>query len=91
MRHDGRELSGLVKSRTEDTRDLLDERLGSEEGIVALGELLDELLVFVQLLEVISVHAGEVVGVSLIAMLLISEHAHLHVGLGDVLQSENKH
>ncbi|GMT00836.1 hypothetical protein PENTCL1PPCAC_23010, partial [Pristionchus entomophagus] len=88
MRDDGRELSGLVESRTENTRDLLDERLGSEEGIVALGELLDELLVLVQLLEVVSVHAGKAAGIGLVTMLLISEHADLHLGLGDVLQSD---
>lgn len=31
------ELSGLVETGAQETRDLLDERLGSEEGVVALG------------------------------------------------------
>ncbi|GMT29538.1 hypothetical protein PFISCL1PPCAC_20835, partial [Pristionchus fissidentatus] len=88
VRDDGRELSGLVETRTEDTGDLLDERLGSEERIVTLGELLDELLVLVELLQVISVHAGDAGGVGLIAMLLVSKNTDLHVRLGDVLQSD---
>ncbi|GMR53969.1 hypothetical protein PMAYCL1PPCAC_24164, partial [Pristionchus mayeri] len=85
---DGRELAGLVETGTEDTGNLLDERLGSEECVVALRQLLDQLLLLVQLLEVIGVHAGEAARVSLVAVLLISEHAHLHVRLGDVLQSD---
>ena len=38
----------LGETGAEQTRDLLDERLGREEGVVLLGELLDELLVLVQ-------------------------------------------
>lgn len=33
----GGELAGLVQSRTEDTRDLLDQRLRGQEGVVLLG------------------------------------------------------
>jgi hypothetical protein len=44
----GRELAGLGQTGTEQTRDLLDQSLGSEERVVLLGELLDELLVLVE-------------------------------------------
>jgi hypothetical protein len=52
----GGELSGLGKTGSEQSRDLLDEGLGSEEGVVLLGELLDELLVLVELLQVVNGH-----------------------------------
>ena len=46
---DGRgELARLGETGAEQTGDLLDERLGGKEGVVALGELLDELLVLVE-------------------------------------------
>ena len=38
----------LGKTGAKQTRNLLDQSLGSQEGIVLLGKLLDELLVFVQ-------------------------------------------
>lgn len=86
----GRELSGLVKSWTEDTWDLLDQGLGGDKSIVALGELLDKLLVLVQLLQVISAHRWDVSGGSLVNVVLVSEHAHLHGWTWDVLQSEKQ-
>ena len=46
----------LGKTGTEQSRDLLDEGLGGEEGLVLLSELLDELLVLVELLQVIDGH-----------------------------------
>lgn len=33
----GGEFASLVQPRTQDTRDLLDQRLGSQEGVVLLG------------------------------------------------------
>jgi hypothetical protein len=41
-------LHTLGKTRSKETRNLLDERLRGEEGVVLLGQLLDELLVFVK-------------------------------------------
>jgi len=38
----------LGKTGSEQTRDLLDQSLGSQESVVLLGELLDELLVLVE-------------------------------------------
>jgi len=52
----GGELAGLGQAGTEETRNLLDERLGRQESIILLGELLDKLLVLVELLQVIGGH-----------------------------------
>jgi hypothetical protein len=38
----------LGETGSEQTRDLLDQSLGSQESVVLLGELLDELLVLVE-------------------------------------------
>ena len=43
----------LRKTRTQKTWDLLDKSVGSDESIVLAGELLDELLVLVELLQVV--------------------------------------
>lgn len=51
-----------------------------------LTQLLDKLLVLVQLLEVISRHAGNVVLLSLVNVHLVTKDTDLHVGLWDVLQ-----
>jgi hypothetical protein len=54
-----RELSGLGESGTQQTGNLLDEGIRSEEGVVLLRELLHELLVLVELLQVINRHVLE--------------------------------
>jgi len=54
------ELAGLGETGAEETRDLLDECLGGQEGVVLLGELLDELLVLVEFLQIVSGHVLEV-------------------------------
>jgi hypothetical protein len=72
----GTEKTGLVSWGLENVllpgknlpRNLLDQSLGSEESIVLLGELLDELLVLVELLQVLNSHEGE-----LLVELLCSE------------------
>jgi hypothetical protein len=46
----------LGQTRTQETGDLLDQRVGSDKSIVLAGELLDQLLVLVQLLQVIGAH-----------------------------------
>ena len=51
-------------------------------------QLLDELLVLVQLLESLNIHARQFVGLGFITMLLISKDAHPHLGLGDGPQPE---
>jgi len=86
MGHQGGELTGLVKSGTKEPGDLLDEGVGSQEGVIALGQLLDLLLVLVQLLQIVGSHAGDALGLGLVAMLLISKNADLELLLGDVTQ-----
>jgi len=69
------ELAGFVQSGTQNTWNLLDEGVGGQKGVVLLGELFDQFLVLVQLLQRLLVHARDAVGRGLIAMLLISEDA----------------
>ncbi len=52
-----------------------------------ITELLDELLVFVELLQSLGVHVGDAVRVRLVDMLLVTEHADLHLRAGQVLQA----
>lgn len=80
---DGRELAGLGQTRTKDTRDLLDQRVGGKEVIVLLGELLDELLVLVELLQVIDGHLVNAKLIGLLAVLLVTKNADAGVGAGD--------
>lgn len=54
MRDRSGELSGLGETRTQETRDLLDESIGGDESVVLACELLDELLVLVELLQVLT-------------------------------------
>jgi len=80
----GWELAGLGQTGTEETRDLLDQSLGSQEGIILLGELLDELLVLVQLLQIIDRHILEVDLLSTIDISSISKDADGHARTGNV-------
>lgn len=86
MRQQGRELAGLVQARAKQTRNLLDQRLRGQEGIIGLGQLLHQLLVLVQLLQSLGIHEVDVVGLGFVAMLLIAKDAHLHLGTRNVLQ-----
>lgn len=75
MRNGGRELSSLGKTRTQETRDLLDESLGSNEGIVLASKLLDELLVLVELLQVIGGHGINTTVLGSVKIVGITENA----------------
>lgn len=70
-----RELSGLGETRTQETGNLLDESFGSNEGIVLASKLLDELLVLVQLLQVISRHGVNTTVLGTIEIVLVTEDA----------------
>ena len=48
------------------------------------------LLVLVELLKIVCAHAGDALRLSLVTMLLITEHANLELGAGDVLQPNLK-
>jgi hypothetical protein len=76
------ELAGLVKTGAEDPRDLLDEGLRGKEVVVLLGELLDELLVLVELLEHVNIHPLKVRGLGLVDVDLVTENADLHLASG---------
>jgi len=84
VRDGGRELTGLGKTGTEQSRDLLDQSLGSKEGVVLLGELLDELLVLVELLQVINGHVLKLDLLGSVNVSGIGENADGHPGSGDV-------
>ena len=49
----------LVEPRAQEPGHLLDQGVRGEEGVVALGKLLDLLLVLVQLLQVLGTHEGD--------------------------------
>jgi hypothetical protein len=84
----GGELSGLGKTRTKKTGDLLNHVVRSHEEIVLLGKLLNKLLVLVQLLEVINTHVLNTNTIGLFAMDGISKHAALDIGAGDGRKAE---
>jgi hypothetical protein len=85
----GRELAGLGEARTQDTRDLLDQGGRSKEVVVLLGELLDELLVLVELLQVINGHLVNAHLISTLTVLLVAQNADGRVWLGDDGKSES--
>lgn len=80
----GGELTGLGETGAEQTGDLLDQGLGSEESIVLLGELLDELLVLVELLQILDSHVLELNLLGLIDVGSIGKNAYGHSGSGNV-------
>lgn len=65
----------LGETRTQETRNLLDESIGCDEGIVLAGKLLDQLLVLVELLQVIGRHGIDTTMLSTINIMLITENA----------------
>jgi len=79
-----RELTGLVQAGTQQTRNLRDEHLGGQEGIVLAGQFLDELLALVQFLEIL--HGLEIITElgGLVAMDSITEDADLHARAANV-------
>jgi hypothetical protein len=54
---------------------LLDQGVGSDKGIVLAGKLLDQLLVLVELLQVISRHSINTTMLGTIDIMLITENA----------------
>mmetsp|Transcript_19687 Transcript_19687/g.54751 ORF Transcript_19687/g.54751 Transcript_19687/m.54751 type:complete len:253 (-) Transcript_19687:313-1071(-) len=80
---EGWELSCLGQTWSQQTWDLLDHVGGGDEEIVALGQLLDELLVLVELLEVLDAHVVDADTVGLLAMGGVTEDAALEVGARD--------
>jgi hypothetical protein len=54
---------------------LLDQGIGSDKGIVLAGKLLDQLLVLVELLQVISRHSINTTVLGTIDIMLVTENA----------------
>jgi len=79
----GGELASLGKTRTQETRNLLDKSVGSDEGIVLACELLDQLLVLVELLQIIRRHGINTTVLGTIDIMLVTENADAHVWAGD--------
>jgi len=80
----GWEFSSLGKTWTEQTWDLLDQSLGSHEGVVFLSELLDQFLVLVELLQVIDGHVLELDLLGTIDIESIGKNADGHTRTGNV-------
>jgi len=80
---EGRELVHLVQTRNK-TGDLSDDDLRGKESIILLSQLLDQLLVFVELLQHINVHEVNSGLLGLLNVLSISEHANIEPDFGDV-------
>lgn len=75
VRHSSGELADLVETRTQETRNLLDQSFRSKEGIVLLGKLLDQLLVLVELLQVINRLEFHASSLGLVTVESITENA----------------
>ena len=65
----------LGETWTQETRDLLDEGVGSDEGIVLASELLDQLLVLVELLQILNGHGVNTTVLGTIDIVLVTENA----------------
>ena len=65
----------LGQTGTEQTGNLLDQSLGSKEGIVLASKLLDELLVLVQLLQVVGGHGIDAVVLGTVEIVLVTQNA----------------
>lgn len=76
-------LRTLGQTRTQETGNLLDQGVGSDEGIVLAGELLDELLVLVQLLQVVGGHGVDTAVLGTVDIVLVTQDADAHVGARD--------
>ena len=79
-------LSYLVQPGSQQSRDLLDQSVGGQEGVVLGGQLLHLLLVLIQLLEVVGRHGRNTAGLGLVNVLLVPEQTNPELLAGDVLQ-----
>jgi hypothetical protein len=78
-----RELASLGQTRTQKTRDLLDQSLGGDKGIVLVGELLDQLLVLVELLQIVGGHGVNAVVLGAVDVVLVTENTDGHARARD--------
>ena len=64
----------LGKTRAQKTRNLLDQGIGGQEGIILASKLLDELLVLVEFLQVVRRHSINTVVLGTIDIVLITQN-----------------
>jgi len=91
MSDQDRKLVRLVQVRSEETRNLTDDRLGGQEAVVLVGKLLDGLLLLILLhvsvlLEFINVQEAETELFGFVTVFLISQDTQLVLRLGDAWQ-----
>merc|ERR1711944_59217 len=86
MGQHGWEFTGLVQTWTQKTWDLFDQGFRSKESIVLLGKLLDQFLVLVELLEVISRHVWDTFRFGFVIVSSITNNANLLLWSWDVWQ-----
>jgi hypothetical protein len=84
VRDGSRELTDLVKTRTQETGNLLNQSLRGKESIILLGKLLDELLVLVELLEIVNRLEFHTSALGLITVESITKNTNSHVRTGNV-------
>ena len=78
----------LGQTRTQETRNLLDQGLGSDESVVLASELLDQLLVLVELLQVVGGHGVDAAVLGTVDIVLVTKNADAHVGTRDRGQAD---
>jgi hypothetical protein len=88
VRNGGGELTGLVQTGTQETRNLFDDDIGSEEEIVRGSELLDFLLSLLEFLQIFSRTEIDSELFGLIAVDFITQNANLQTGTGGVGQTD---
>lgn len=83
------EFTSFGQTRTEKTRDLLDQAVGGEEGVVLAGEFLNQFLVLVELLQVVGGHCIDAMVLASIDIVLITKNADGHSRSGDLWQLDS--
>ena len=84
----GGELTSSVETRSHQTRKLLDQSIRSEESVVLLGQLTDQLLVLVQVGDLLHVHAGNTLLLANLLVLIVHKDADVNVRSGGVGELE---
>lgn len=86
--NDRGELSSSVQTRSHDTRKLLNESIGSEESVVLLSELTNQLLVLVEVGNLIHVHARDSLLLADLLVLIVDENTNIHMRTSGVRKLE---
>ena len=82
------ELSSSVQTRSYQSGKLLDQSIGSEEGVVLLAKLTNHLLVLVDGGDLINVHARNILLLAQLLVLIVHEHAHVDLGASGIGELE---